>query len=64
MPAQSTVATRPGRRDSEAHRRHTADQRIVDAHASGAGGRPVILKPYKPETLASAIEQALGTGNQ
>jgi signal transduction histidine kinase len=29
---------------------------------SGAGGRPVILKPYRPETLASAIEQALGTG--
>jgi len=28
--------------------------------ASGAGGRPVILKPYRPEALASAIEQALG----
>jgi CheY-like chemotaxis protein len=28
---------------------------------SGAGGRPVILKPYRPETLASAIAQALGT---
>jgi CheY-like chemotaxis protein len=27
---------------------------------SGAGGRPVILKPYRPETLAAAIEQALG----
>ena len=26
---------------------------------SGAGGRPVILKPYRPETLAAAIEQAL-----
>ncbi len=26
---------------------------------SGAGGRPVILKPYKPETLSAAIEQAL-----
>jgi CheY-like chemotaxis protein len=26
---------------------------------SGAGGRPVILKPYRPEILASAIEQAL-----
>ncbi len=26
---------------------------------SGAGGRPVLLKPYKPETLASAIGQAL-----
>jgi signal transduction histidine kinase len=26
---------------------------------SGAGGRPVILKPYRPETLAEAIEQAL-----
>jgi signal transduction histidine kinase len=26
---------------------------------SGAGGRPVILKPYRPEMLASAIEQAL-----
>ncbi|MEA3012417.1 MAG: hypothetical protein QOD42_962 [Sphingomonadales bacterium] len=26
---------------------------------SGAGGRPVILKPYRPETLAQAIEQAL-----
>jgi signal transduction histidine kinase len=29
---------------------------------SGAGGRPVILKPYRPEALASAIEQALGQG--
>jgi len=27
---------------------------------SGAGGRPVILKPYRPEALAAAIEQALG----
>ncbi|HEY5710323.1 MAG TPA: ATP-binding protein [Allosphingosinicella sp.] len=27
---------------------------------SGAGGRPVILKPYRPETLAAAIETALG----
>jgi CheY-like chemotaxis protein len=27
---------------------------------SGAGGRPVILKPYRPETLAAALEQALG----
>jgi signal transduction histidine kinase len=26
---------------------------------SGAGGRPVILKPYRPEALAAAIEQAL-----
>ena len=26
---------------------------------SGAGGRPVILKPYRLETLAAAIEQAL-----
>jgi CheY-like chemotaxis protein len=26
---------------------------------SGAGGRPVILKPYRPETLAAAIDQAL-----
>ena len=33
---------------------------------SGAGGRPVILKPYRPETLAAAIEQALdrGTGSR
>jgi signal transduction histidine kinase len=29
---------------------------------SGAGGRPVILKPYKPEVLASAIDQALADG--
>jgi signal transduction histidine kinase len=29
---------------------------------SGAGGRPVILKPYRPETLAEAIEQALAGG--
>ena len=29
---------------------------------SGAGGRPVILKPYRPETLSAAIEQALGGG--
>jgi CheY-like chemotaxis protein len=27
---------------------------------SGAGGRPVILKPYRPETLAAAIDQLLG----
>jgi len=27
---------------------------------SGAGGWPVVLKPYRPETLAAAIEQALG----
>jgi signal transduction histidine kinase len=27
---------------------------------SGAGGRPVILKPYRLETLAAAIDQALG----
>jgi signal transduction histidine kinase len=27
---------------------------------SGTGGRPVILKPYRPEALAAAIEQALG----
>jgi signal transduction histidine kinase len=26
---------------------------------SGTGGRPVILKPYKPETVASAIRQAM-----
>ena len=26
---------------------------------SGAGGRPVILKPYTPESLSEAIEQAL-----
>jgi signal transduction histidine kinase len=26
---------------------------------SGAGGRPVILKPYRPETLAAVINQAL-----
>ena len=29
---------------------------------SGTGGRPVILKPYKPETVASAIRQALTSG--
>jgi CheY-like chemotaxis protein len=29
---------------------------------SGAGGLPVILKPYQPEALASAIEQALAQG--
>jgi CheY-like chemotaxis protein len=29
---------------------------------SGAGGRPVILKPYRLETLAAAIDQALGGG--
>jgi len=29
---------------------------------SGAGGRPVILKPYRPETLAAAIELALAGG--
>ncbi|HYN46572.1 MAG TPA: response regulator [Allosphingosinicella sp.] len=28
--------------------------------SSGAGGRPIILKPYRPETLAAAIDQALG----
>jgi signal transduction histidine kinase len=28
---------------------------------SGAGGRPMILKPYRPETLAAAIDLALGT---
>ncbi|HKR25779.1 MAG TPA: response regulator, partial [Allosphingosinicella sp.] len=28
---------------------------------SGAGGRPVILKPYRPETLAAAIDQVLPT---
>jgi signal transduction histidine kinase len=28
---------------------------------TGAGGRPVILKPYRLETLAAAIDQALGT---
>ena len=27
---------------------------------SGAGGRPVILKPYRLETLAAAIDQSLG----
>jgi signal transduction histidine kinase len=26
---------------------------------SGAGGRPIILKPYRPETLAAAINQVL-----
>jgi CheY-like chemotaxis protein len=26
---------------------------------SGAGGRPVVLKPYRPETLAAAIDQVL-----
>jgi len=31
---------------------------------SGAGGRPVILKPYRLETLAAAIDQALGGGGQ
>jgi signal transduction histidine kinase len=29
---------------------------------SGAGGRPVILKPYRPEALAAAIDQALANG--
>ncbi len=29
---------------------------------SGAGGRPVILKPYRPETLAAAIDQVLPSG--
>ncbi|HYD11776.1 MAG TPA: ATP-binding protein [Allosphingosinicella sp.] len=29
---------------------------------SGAGGRPVILKPYTPEALAAAVEQALASG--
>jgi signal transduction histidine kinase len=29
---------------------------------SGAGGRPVILKPYRPEALAEAIEQVLAGG--
>ena len=29
---------------------------------SGAAGRPVLLKPYKPETLAAAIGQALAGG--
>ena len=29
---------------------------------SGAGGRLVILKPYRPEALASAIDQAMGSG--
>ena len=29
---------------------------------SGTGGRPVILKPYKPETVASAIRQAMSGG--
>ena len=27
---------------------------------SGAGGLPVILKPYRPETLAAAIDLVLG----
>jgi signal transduction histidine kinase len=31
---------------------------------SGAGGRPVILKPYRPETLADAIDQALAAGGK
>src|ERR1043165_160816 len=29
---------------------------------SGAGGRTVILKPYRPEALAAAIDEALGQG--
>jgi len=29
---------------------------------SGAGGRAIILKPYRPETLAAAIGQALNDG--
>jgi signal transduction histidine kinase len=29
---------------------------------SGTGGHPVILKPYKPETVASAIRQAMAGG--
>ena len=31
---------------------------------SGAGGRPVILKPYRLETLAAAIDQGLGRKDQ
>jgi len=30
---------------------------------SGAGGRPVLLKPYRPETLAAAIDQVLRPGS-
>ncbi|HEV2817492.1 MAG TPA: ATP-binding protein [Allosphingosinicella sp.] len=31
---------------------------------TGAGGRPVILKPYRLETLAAAIDQELGRSDQ
>ena len=30
--------------------------------AGGAGGRTVILKPYRLETLSTALDQALGAG--
>ena len=32
--------------------------------ASGAGGRPVILKPYRLETLSAALDQALAGGQR
>ena len=31
---------------------------------TGTGGRPIILKPYRLETLASALDRALGTADQ
>jgi signal transduction histidine kinase/ActR/RegA family two-component response regulator len=31
---------------------------------SGAGGRPILLKPYRLETLAAAIDQGLGRKDQ
>jgi CheY-like chemotaxis protein len=31
---------------------------------SGTGGRPVILKPYRLETLAAALDQALGVNGK
>ena len=32
--------------------------------ASGTGGRPVILKPYRLDTIAAAIDQAIGDGKK
>ena len=51
-----------GRASARACRSSSPPAIATRSPRSGAGGRPVILKPYRLETLAAAIDQALGDG--
>ena len=66
MPGMSGLELADAARRTAAAAAGDPDHRLFsdEIARSGAGGRPVILKPYRLETLAAAIDQGLGRKDQ